>query len=142
MVDQSIVSTGVQLGAFQITESGIRTVEQDAPNGRAIEGFPQASLSPLAQPQRAELPPINPLQSSMLFAEQQLARQSAPAPKPFTVTPGAVLKLARHRLKQLNAEIRRLKALEREREQLTRLIAAATSKPKAAVRALRSPSVG
>lgn len=60
-------------------------------------------------------------------------RASSRSPLP---PPPNVLKLARARLRAVESEIRRLKKLEAERDELRRLIDAATNKPRAVVREL------
>jgi hypothetical protein len=50
-----------------------------------------------------------------------------PAPKP---APKNVLALAKARLREVKTELRRLKALEKEKGELERLIAAAENKPR------------
>jgi hypothetical protein len=68
------------------------------------------------------------------------ARATEPVPasksKPLKTT--NVLALAKARLKDVNKELRRMKALEKERAELERLIAAAQTKPKAVVAAIKS----
>jgi hypothetical protein len=52
-------------------------------------------------------------------------------------SPKNVVALAKARLREVKSEIRRLKALEKERDELTRLIEAAESKPRAVVREIK-----
>ncbi len=139
MADASIVATGIS-GGFQITEAGLATIDPSAPNGRLVSA--EMPLSPFAQEQQHETLPPNPLQRSLEFAQRHAQPHPKPARQAFSLTPGAVLKLARHRVRELSAEIRRLKALEKERDQLKRLIAAASKKPQAPVRPLRSSQTG
>ncbi len=56
--------------------------------------------------------------------------------KPLKTT--KVLALAKARIKDVNKELRGMKALEKERAELERLIAAAQTKPKAVVAAIKS----
>ena len=56
--------------------------------------------------------------------QQKTVRQQAPK-----MSPKNVVAFAKARLREVKAEIRRLKALEKERGELERLIAAAESKP-------------
>lgn len=51
--------------------------------------------------------------------------------------PKNVVALAKARLREVKIELRRLKALEKERDELERLIAAAENKPRAVVRELK-----
>lgn len=60
--------------------------------------------------------------------KQPVLRKSAPK---------NIIQLARARLREVKAEVRRLKALEKERDQLERLIAAAMNKPRAIVRDIK-----
>lgn len=57
-------------------------------------------------------------------------------PKSVPLKPRDVIKLARARLREVNREISRIKKLEKERDELSRLVAAADGKPIATVRAL------
>lgn len=71
-----------------------------------------------------------------------VAHVSPAKAKPLKATEQDVIKLARAQLKQLNAEIKRLKKLEVQRDAIKRLLAAADAKPEGAanVRPLRSSS--
>lgn len=76
---------------------------------------------------------------------QPLAPAPAPLPKLTKTQPLStpnVLKLAKARLKEVNAELKRHKALEQEKAELERLIAAAQNKaPRVAqVRAIKTPA--
>lgn len=62
--------------------------------------------------------------------------------KPRAISPADVIKLARARLRDVEKEIRRCKALEKERDQLRRLLDAADAKPRAVVRELPKRSAG
>lgn len=64
------------------------------------------------------------------------ARRSASRPAK-TPTPRGIVAQARQRLRDVNAELRRMKALEKERDQLKRLIDAADNKPRAIVREIK-----
>ena len=57
-----------------------------------------------------------------------------PASKP---APKNVVALAKARLREVKSELRKLKALEKERAELERLIAAAENKPRAVVREIK-----
>lgn len=85
------------------------------------------------------------------FIEQPVEETPAPAPRPLPVkttsapqplTTPNVLKLAKARLKEVKAELKRMKALEQEKLELERLIAAAQNKaPRvASVRAIKKPA--
>lgn len=141
MAGGTVVETGIA-GAFQITETGLRTIEPGGAAGPLVGA--ERPLSPFAAQSHDEQLPPNPLQASLEFARVHTAPPaSRQAPQRIAIKPGDVIKLAQLRVRELNAEIRRLKSLERERDQLKRLLSAAnTQKGKAAVRPLRSPSVG
>lgn len=62
-------------------------------------------------------------------------------PKPVAskpLTPGELVKAARARLRDIRKEIKRLRALEREAEELSRLIKAAKEKPRNNLRQIKS----
>lgn len=59
------------------------------------------------------------------------------APKPKPAAPKNVVALAKARLREVKAELRRLKALEKEKGELERLIAAAENKPKTNLREIK-----
>lgn len=61
-------------------------------------------------------------------------RTHKPAPK---LAPKNVVALAKARLRDVKAELRRLKALEKEKGELERLIAAAENKPKTNLREIK-----
>jgi hypothetical protein len=61
------------------------------------------------------------------------AKTQGVAKKVKTLAPRDVVKLAKARLRDIKKELRRLKALEKERAQLERLIDAADGKPRAVV---------
>lgn len=61
-----------------------------------------------------------------------------PAP---TLAPKNVVSLAKARLREVKAELRRLKALEKEKGELERLIAAAENKPKPNLREIKRTAV-
>lgn len=65
------------------------------------------------------------------------ARQSPGAAPASPLTPRGVLKAARERAKQIRAELKTKRALERELAELERLIRAAREKPTTSVRALK-----
>ena len=56
-------------------------------------------------------------------------RAPLPAPRAQALSPKNVVAMAKARLRDVKAELRRLKALEKEKGELERLIAAAESKP-------------
>lgn len=62
--------------------------------------------------------------------------------RPKAISPADVIKLARARLRDVEREIKRCKALEKERDQLRRLLDAADNKPRAVVRELPKRSAG
>ena len=74
---------------------------------------------------------------------EPFAQPTKPANAPETKTKPSmgtanIINAARQRLRDLNAEIKRLRALERERDELQRLLKAAKQKPATNVRSLRS----
>lgn len=66
------------------------------------------------------------------------AEKRAPAIASAPLTPGALVKQARARVREIKAELRRMRALEKELAELERLIRAAKQRPQSNVRALRS----
>lgn len=72
--------------------------------------------------------------------EVRVSRKPGPNPSP-KITPKSVVALAKARLRAVKAEIKRLKALEEEKGELERLIAAAANKPKTNLREIKR-SVG
>lgn len=77
-------------------------------------------------------PPLRPVESSV-EDDGAPAAAAAPPKAKRSAEPPNVLKLAKERKKYLDSEIRRLRKLEREREELVRLIDAAKTKPRAHV---------
>lgn len=74
------------------------------------------------------------------IAPQPTARRAAKTPK-LGPAPN-VVRIARERLRDVEREIKRLRALEKERDELKRLIEAAATKPRPVVRALPNRSAG
>jgi len=72
------------------------------------------------------------------IAPPEPARRAHVEEKPAraTLKPVDVIRLARARLREVEREIRRIRALERERDELRRLLDAADNKPRAVVRDL------
>ena len=63
--------------------------------------------------------------------------KKSPAAPAKEVSPKNILALAKARLRDVKAELRRMKALEKERGELERLITAAENKPRAVVRDIK-----
>lgn len=72
-----------------------------------------------------------------------LPRSRQPIPPKVTggpaksASPKNVVALAKARLREVKAELRRMKSLEKERDQLQRLVEAAENKPRAIVREIK-----
>ena len=111
-------------------------------------GDPVAAAQAMAQPaksrpqfteppadQESAQPPVQPALPGVVPAVQLPAR----APQPTTVVTGSgqLIKAARARLKELKAELKRMKLVQREHDELERLLKAAKKKP-AKVQSLRS----
>lgn len=80
-------------------------------------------------------------------ADAVAVSRSAPAttravPKAKPIAPRDVLRLARARLREVEAELKRIRRLEAERDELKRLLDAASNKPRAVVRELPKRSAG
>lgn len=67
----------------------------------------------------------------------QHAQQPVFVQQPRKPAPKNVVALAKARLREVKAELRRLKALEKEKGELERLIAAAENKPKSNLREIK-----
>jgi hypothetical protein len=73
------------------------------------------------------------------------ARESSPPPRPLkapparaqAITPKDVVKLARTRLREVEKDLKRLRRLEVERDELRRLLDAAKTKPRGVVREIK-----
>lgn len=118
---------------FQYTPGGIMPLDD------AQAGYAQAAVHPAAPPNQ------QPTQQTLPSLAEVAPRpkQSAPAPRATAAQPvlggtGQLIKAAKQRLRELNAEIKRLRSLERERDELQRLLKAAKQKPANNVRSLRS----
>lgn len=59
------------------------------------------------------------------------------APKSGAVSPKNIVATAKKRLRDIESELRRMKRLEKERDELRRLVEAATNKPRAVVREIK-----
>lgn len=108
-----------------------------------VPALSAANPNPFSSAQNA---PVDEFEESLRIARPPPGRVFAPlpqqtqAPTPKTQKPlktTNVLVLAKARLKEVNKELRRMKALEKERAELERLIAAAQTKPKAVVAAIK-----
>jgi len=69
-------------------------------------------------------------------APRPVAKRHRAAPAAAS-TPKDVVRMARRRLREVEAEIKRLRRLERERDELKRLVDAASNKPRAVVREIK-----
>lgn len=76
--------------------------------------------------------PINEPEDEDAISPRPVAKQ-----KPSKLASRNVVQLAKARLREIKAELRHMKALEKERAQLERLIAAAEEKPRAVVREIK-----
>lgn len=92
---------------------------ESAPGAIKVDGGP---MDRFAEEEPVEMPALVPMR------KQPVLRKSAPK---------NIVQLARARLREVKAEVRRLRALEKERDQLERLIEAATNKPRATVREIK-----
>lgn len=94
----------------------------------------------LTKPEEA-VPPQLPLQAIEEPSLPPPPPQPSPAKPVIATGVGNVLANARARVRELNAEIKRLESLRKERDELTRLLAAAKKQPPkrtATVRQLRA----
>lgn len=78
---------------------------------------------------------VRALTAPAVIDAPQAPQSAAVAP---SLTPTDLLRAARARIKALDAELRRLTAVRRERDELKRLVDAAKAKPAARVRSLRT----
>lgn len=89
------------------------------------------------------VPAITSADAALEWIEQEGADEAAPAPrkaasKKAQIAPKNILSLAKARLREIKSELRKLQALEKERGELERLIAAAEDKkPRAVVREIK-----
>lgn len=130
---------------FELTPTGIHRIggeERQTAEGPALflgvqttgEGGDPSGNAPPPEPRA--IPGVVP-------NAELLQRYGAPAPvvqrpTPAKIGPGDIVRAAKRRCKELRAEIREMRRLEKEYEQLRRLIAAAEGKPSAAVRSIDS----
>ncbi len=106
--------------------------------GRPVLENPQKE-SPGAVVQQVDAPKQSVLPGFVAYTAQPATHQPIIATGP-RLTPKTLLKQARARVRELDAEIKRLRRLEQEREELRRLIAAADGRPLAVVRDIKRPS--
>lgn len=101
------------------------------PVERNQNGTPLGTLAP---PQGADyhasmVPPKPVAQPQPLVAQSPAPVQaSAPMPK-GALAPGELLKMARARVREIDAQLKRMGALKRERDELNRLLRAAKERP-------------
>ncbi len=107
--------------SFQFTPGGGIVAAGDADDDDAIV---PANAALFAQPERVEAPKAQP------------ARRIS-FDKPLNV-----VKAAKARLRDVEREIKKLRALEKERDELRRLLDAATNKPRAIVREITTAKRG
>lgn len=107
--------------SFQFTNTGIAPIAaEDEGNFDVMPANPAMFRGPdqtVAAPMRHEM------------AKANRVVRALPPKKPLNV-----VKAAKARLREVNREIKRLRALETERDELQRLLAAAENKPRAIVR--------
>ncbi len=112
------------MSGFEFTPQGILPL--GAPTSTQGEGA-IAGATAQAPPQHAmERVAVRP---PVLVVAQRIEQ-------PTHLKPIDVIKLARRRLREVERDIRRIKALERERDELKRLLDAADNRPRAVVREL------
>ncbi len=110
--------------SFEFSPGGIVAVSQES-NGTNETIIPaNADMFRVQEPRAAAAPKAQP------------ARRIA-LDKPLNV-----IKAAKARLRELEREIKRVRALEKERDELRRLLDAATNKPRAVVRELTTARRG
>ncbi len=120
------------VGGFQSTPFGLFDLGAAAPTQAPNEQAPGIALvAPEAQPV------ATPVHRPPLAGPIAVHRGSKSAPAPAT-NPRAVIAAAKARVKEIRAELKNKRALERELAELERLLKAAREKPKSTVRALRS----
>lgn len=120
---------------FEFTPGGIRELRDEpvVPGARSDAMAPAAISSAVVEAQAAEIVRASPVASP----------QPPPSPPPRSLAAAAplapkdVLRLARARLKELDRECRRLERLKKEREELRRLVAAASGKSAAVIREIK-----
>lgn len=79
-----------------------------------------------------------PVSTTPVLVRPPVAPLVAVSKAPFvTMSPRAVVKAARVRVKELRSELKRMKALQAELAELERLLKAAKTKPSASVRPIR-----
>lgn len=95
-----------------------------------------ASLAPAQIAEAAKVAPVRPVPAQPVVA----AKPTVVAAKAAALKPVDVVKLARTRLREVERDIKRLKKLETERDELKRLLDAAAHKPRATIRSLPTRS--
>ncbi len=126
---------GFELTAFGAVPLGTKYLD---PAKTSLEEAAQYVVRPDygnddSAPVAASQAPVSSTPRAPAVAAQQ--RAAAPAP---VASPGNVIASAKARVKELRAELRRMKSLQKELAELERLLKAAKQKPTASVRPLRS----
>jgi hypothetical protein len=120
------------MSGFQFTPWGIEPINGGQPAVRSPEAEPpdaEAIAPAVAAPAPVTAPSAAPV----------TAPSAAPVPRAVIATsPRGVVAAARARIKEIKAELRHKRRLERELAELQRLVKAAKSKPQPSVRALRT----
>lgn len=107
---------------FEFTPQGI------LPLGTYREGVEESAISGAT----AQVPGPVPVSPQAVHVTAHRAPVATVQPKPMSLSPRDVVRLARRRLREVKADIKRLGKLQKEREQLERLLLAADGKfPKA-----------
>ncbi len=86
--------------------------------------------------------PANPAMFRTPEVQNVAAPRAQPAKRIATDKPFDVIKAAKARLRAVEREIKRLRALETERDELRRLLDAAMNKPRATVREITTAKRG
>lgn len=117
------------MAGFQFSPDGWEPL----PDQDGAKPFKLGSIAPAAPPARpaATVAPAEPVAPTVPV-------KKAPDASPEIGTMGAFLKAARARLRVLKAELRRMKLVQQEHDELKRLLEAAKKKPASNLRNIRS----
>ncbi len=119
------------MSGFEYTPFGI------VPLGTNLAQIAETGLAG-ASVEIVALPPQQPVQSDVVRVQLQ-PHQTANI-QPADLKPVNVVRLARARLREVERDIKRLKKLETERDELRRLLDAAAQKPRGTLRSLPTRS--
>lgn len=117
---------------FEFTPFGLVPLGTQAGLGSNVDFHPGALTQQSATPSLSEA--AQPPQPSVTT----VSRAERKPPVASVMTPGALLKAAKSRAKDIRSELKRMKALQAELTELERLIAAAKGRPIAAVSNINS----